>query len=320
MTDSLETRWRALLALGQPEMREVDSRSPLRMIFGVNELNQPYFFAVLTARPRTPELSSAITVEVRQRASDSRWTMTLRLLDPSLTDAFLSLMADIATESAAEPDEKAAWKVFVEMLTDLQHLLLPRRERLSQEALRGLIAEIWFGFIAAAHGHPPEAAVMAWGGPYKADQDFNFPVPAAQFEVKSLRPARSIVEISSIAQLDRDDVQLAVVTVEDVALESGAMTLPGLVTLTRDGLDIPTRSEFDLRLAVLGLDLDDPWYREQAFSIRRLAIYEVVTQFPALRASLLPPAIVGARYRLDLDQLAEYLISEETYDDPAGTT
>ena len=55
-----------------------------------------------------------------------------------------------------------------------------------------MIAEIWFGFDAAAHGHPLDAAVMAWSGPIKGDQDFNFPVPATQFEVKSVRPARSI--------------------------------------------------------------------------------------------------------------------------------
>ena len=227
MTDPVEARWRALLDAGQPEMREVDADSALRMIFGVNELNQPYFFVVLAARPRAPQLSSAITVEVAQRPADSRWTLTLRLVDPALTDAFVSLMSDIAQKSALEATEKEAWAVFVGLLTDLQHLLLPRRERLSLEALRGLVAEIWFGFDAAAHGHPLDAAVMAWSGPFKGDQDFNFPVPATQFEVKSVRPARAVVEISSTSQLDRDDVHLAAVTVEDLPTGSGGITLPG---------------------------------------------------------------------------------------------
>src|SRR5436190_23155320 len=125
MTEPVEARWRALLGAGQPEMREVDADSALRMIFGVNELNQPYFFVVLSARPRAPQLSSAITVEVGQRPADSRWTLTLRLVDPALTDAFVSLMSDIAQKSTPEPTEKGAWTIFVGLLTDLQHLLLP---------------------------------------------------------------------------------------------------------------------------------------------------------------------------------------------------
>src|SRR4051794_41100529 len=241
MTETVEARWRALLGAGQPEMREVDADSALRMIFGINELNQPYFFLLLAARPRAPQLSSAITVEVGQRPADSRWTLTLRLVDPALTDAFISLMSDIAQKSALQRTEKEAWAVFVELLTDLQHLLLPRRERLSLEALRGLVAEIWFGFDATPHGHPLDAAVMAWSGPLKGDQDFNFPVPATQFEVKSVRPARAIVEISSAAQLDRDDVHLAVVTVEDLPMGSGGITLPGLVATVRERLDPPMR-------------------------------------------------------------------------------
>jgi hypothetical protein len=320
MTDPVEPRWRALLGVGQPEMREVDSTSPLRMIFGVNELNQPYLFVFLATRPRAPQLSSAITAEVAQRSADSRWTLTLRLVDPTLTDAFVSLISDIAQKSALEPTEAQAWTVFVGLLTDLQDLLMPRSERLSLEALRGLIAELWFGFDIAAHGQSLEAAIAAWSGPFRGEQDFNFPVPGTQFEVKSRRPARRFVEISSTAQLDRDDVHLAVVTVEDLPTAAGGITLPGLVTSTRHRLDPLTRSEFNRRLGVLGLNLDDPWYREQAFEVRQLAIYEVAGDFPRLRASQLPAAIVRAEYRLDLDHLGGHLLSEVTCDAPGGGT
>jgi hypothetical protein len=314
MTETLETRWRRLLEAGEPEMREVDAGSALRMIFGANDLNQPYFFLLLTARPRAPQLASAITVEIAQRPADLLWTLTLRLVDPSLTDAFVSLISDIAEKSALEQHEADAWSVFLGLLTDLKHLLVPRSERLSLEGLRGLVAEIWFGFDAAAHGHTLDAAVMAWSGPFKGDQDFNFPVPATQFEVKSVRPARPTIEISSTAQLDRDDIHLATVTIEDLPTGSDGITLPRLVATVRGRLDTATRAEFNRRFAALTLDLDDPWYHEQRFSIQRLAVYDVARDFPALRRSVLPSAIVRAAYRLDLDQLTHHLISDVTYD------
>ncbi len=313
MGETVEARWRALLHDGRPEMREVSADSALRMIFGVNDLNQPYFFVVLPKRPRAPQLSSAITVEVAQRASDSRWTLTLRLVDRALTDAYVSLISDIAQKSSLQPTESEAWTVFVAQLQDLQHLLMPRREQLSLEALRGLVAEIWFGFDACAHGHPLEMAVTAWSGPLKGEQDFNFPVPDPQFEIKSVRPARAIIEVSSTAQLDRDDVRIAVVTVEDLPAGSGGITLPDLVAGARQDLEPATRSEFNRRFAALAIDIDDPWYREREFAVQRLAVYRVADDFPALRASRLPAAIVGASYKLDLDQLSDHLVSDVRY-------
>src|SRR4051794_30819421 len=108
MTEPVEPRWHALLAAGRPEMREVDSSSALRMIFGVNEFNQPYFFVLLATCPRAPQLSSAITVEVGRRPTDPPWTLTLSLIDSALTDAFVSLMSDIAQKSALLPTESQA--------------------------------------------------------------------------------------------------------------------------------------------------------------------------------------------------------------------
>jgi hypothetical protein len=318
MADSVEARWLALLGTGQPEMREVRSDSALRMIFGINELSRPYFFAVVSKRPRVPKLSDAIRAEIGQRSSDGLWTLTLSLVDPALADAFISLLARIAEKSVLESTEQKAWNVFVGLLVDLQHLLLAGSQRLSLEALRGLIAELWFGFDAAAHGHSLDDAVTAWSGPFRAEQDFNFPVPATQYEVKSRRSNRAAVEISSLAQLDRDDVHLAVVTVEDWPTQRGGVTLPDLVMSVRERLTPTTRSAFDKRLAKLALDLQDPWYREQAFSIQRLAIYAVRDEFPRLRASRLPAAIARASYRLDLDQLVDYLTSDNLYPAPTA--
>lgn len=313
MTERVAARWRALMAADTPEKREVSGESALRMIFGVNDLKQPYIFAVAAQRPRAPQLSNAITVEVGRRTLDSHWTLTLRLIDPALTDAFLSLLSDVAEKSAKQASEPEAMQVFLRMLADLQHLLLPRRAQLSLGAVRGLVAELWFGFVATPHGHTPEAAVFAWNGPFGGDQDFNFPVPSRQFEVKSIRPGGSTIEISSASQLDRDDVDIAVVSVEDVPPDPNFLTLPDMVETIRGGLTDPgTQADFNRRFAELSLDLGDPWYAEQHFDVQGAAIYSVGGDFPRLQKSLLPTAIARVQYRLDLDQLAGHLVAETT--------
>jgi hypothetical protein len=311
-TDSIELRWRAILSEGSPAMREVDAQSPLRMVVGVNELRQPYFFVVVSDKPGVPQLSSAITVELGQRSVDARWTLTLRLADASLTDAFISLVSEVADKSADQLTEAAAVAVFRDTLADWQQLLLARRERLSSEALRGLVAELWFGFESEAHGHPIEAAVRAWNGPLGGEQDFSFPSPSPQFEVKSIRPTRGSVEISSLEQLDSDDLRLVVVTVEDLGPDIDGWTLPELIFGIRAKIADPTtRTDFNRRVAHLLVDLDDPWYREQHFAVQRLRMYQVGSTFPALRRSQLPLAVARARYRIDLQYFTDFLIADE---------
>ena len=71
----------------------------------------------------------------------------------------------------------------------------------------------------------------SWAGPLGGVQDFQFPSPGFRFEVKSMRPSRTSVEISSEEQLDGDGIKLAVVTLEELADPSAGITLPARLVL-----------------------------------------------------------------------------------------
>jgi hypothetical protein len=314
MTDSVEHRWRALLARGEPELREVDAESRLRMLIGVSPVGRPYFAVIVAQQPGLPDLTSAIEVTRRQRAADGRWTLTLELQVHALTDAFISLVSDLATKSAAAASESAALEIFLETLAEWRELLTARADRLSEGALRGLIAELWFGFESEVHEHPLPDAVRAWAGPFGGAQDFQFLAPGHHFEVKSLRPGRRSVEISSEEQLDGNNIKLAVVTLEEVAVPSDGLTLPRLVTSTRSMLkDGADRAEFNRRFARLLVDPDDPWYSDQAYAVRRLQVFDVSEGFPALRRSQLPDAITRTTYRLDVQHLPKFIVLDMSY-------
>jgi hypothetical protein len=320
MTDTVENRWRALLARGEPESREVDAESRLRMLIGVSPVGRPYFAVIVAQQPGLPDLTSAIEVTRRQRPADGRWTLTLELQVHALTDAFISLVSDLATKSVAAASESAALEIFLETLAEWRELLTARVDRLSESALRGLIAELWFGFESEVHGHPLPEATGAWAGPFRGAQDFQFPAPGHHFEVKSLRPGRRSVEISSEEQLDGDNVKLAVVTVEDVAAPSDGITLPGLVTSIRSRLkDGADRAEFNRRFARLFVNLDDPWYAEHAYEVRRLQVFSVNEEFPALRRSQLSHAIARTTYWIDIQYLQQFLEFDMNYPDRSGT-
>ena len=288
---------------------------------GVSPVGRPYFAVIVSQKPGLPDLTNAIEVTRRQRATDGRWTLTLELQVHALTDAFVSLVSDLATKSAAAANEREALEIFLDTLAEWQELLTARADRLSESALRGLIAELWFGFESGAHGHPEPEAARAWAGPLGGAQDFQFPAPSHHFEVKSLRPSRTSVEISSEEQLDGDNIKLAVVTVEEVAASSDGITLPELVTSIRSRLkNGADRAEFNRRFARLFVDPDDPWYSEHAYEVRRLQVFDVSEEFPALRRSQLPKAIARTTYRIDVQHLHQFLEIDMNYPHGSGTS
>lgn len=314
MTESVEARWLALLARGEPESREVDAESPLRMLIGVSPAGRPYFALITSHNPGVPELPSAIEVTRRQRATDGQWTLTLELQVSSLTDAFISLVAELAEKSAAARNELTALRMFFETLSDWRELLSARTERLSEMELRGLVAELWFGFESGAHDHSLSETTKAWVGPLGGPQDFAFLAPSPRYEVKSLRSTRTELEISSTGQLDGDDIRLAAVTLEEVGVSGQGMTLPQLVRSIRSRLDTgDDRPEFSRRFSGLHVDLDDTWYAEHSYSVLRLQVFAVRDGFPSLRRSQLPPAITRATYWLDVNHLAQFLVMDITY-------
>lgn len=313
MTETVESRWLSLLARGEPETREVDAESPLRMLIGVSPVGRPYFVVITSEPVGVPDLPSAIEVTRRKRGTDGRWTLTLELQVRALTDAFVSLLGELATKSAITPDEKAALQVFLQTLDEWRELLTWNTERLSESALRGLVAELWFGFFSGEHRHSPAETTHAWQGPLGGPQDFQFLVPSFRYEVKSVRPSRAEVEISSAEQLDGENVRLAVVTLEEVDTASRGLTLPGLVHTIRTTLsEGDARAEFNRKFAALGIDLDDPWYADHAYTVRRLRLFEVPGDFPALRRSELPEAIGRTVYRLDTDEISRFVIVDST--------
>jgi len=314
MTDIVEERWRALLDSGEPETREVNAESPLRMLIGVSPVGRPFFAIIVSQKPGLPDLTSAVEVARRLRTSDGRWTLTLELQVQSLTDAFISLVSDLAGKSAATATEREALKTFLDTLAEWRELLTARAEHLSENALRGLVAELWFGFESGAHGHPVPEVARSWAGPLGGDQDFQFPSPGFRFEVKSMRPSRASVEISSEEQLDGDSIKLAVVTLEELADPSAGITLPRLVAAIRSSLNNGAdRAEFNRRFARLRVDPDDPWYAKQGYQVRRLQVLDVNEEFPALRRSQLPDAIADTIYRVDVQHLQQFLEFDMDY-------
>ena len=75
------------------------------------------------------------------------------------------------------------------------------------------------------------------------------------------------------------------------------------------------RHMFDVLLANLGVDLDDPFYAETCFVLQRRSIFRIDESFPCIRSSTLPSTVTKVRYDLNVRGLKDWSIDEGTVDD-----
>jgi hypothetical protein len=178
---------------------------------------------------------------------------------------------------------------------------------LSDAETRGLIGELVIleSILVPKFGAMP--ALLAWGGPYGAAQDFK--IAGTLLEVKTCQLGSWRVLISSIEQLDAgtDPILLAVVRLSISSAEcEAAITLNKVVERVRSSLSADTAlDEFNLRLTEAGFD-------EQAksaavyYQIDEIRGYRVVTGFPRIVRVQVPRPVISASYVVDVSQCTNF--------------
>ena len=296
----------------EPEMREVDADSPLRMVCrGQPESARPYFVVIVDAEAGAPRSDQRDRSHAAAAGRPTgRWTLTLDQVR-ALTDAFVSLVSDMAAKSALEPNEQGGLDVFLEHADRVAGASdRPHRPSVRERAARldrGALVR-----LRVRRARPPLTRGRRgverahWAAPKISSS----PLPAITFEVKSLRPESDVRRDQLERSARSRRRHLAVVTVEDAADRVGGITLPGLVTVhpgaelgwcEPGGVQPPIRTSCSSTSTTRGI----------ASSIcgSPPSSLRVSEDFPALRRSQLPSAIARTTYRLDLDQLPQFIVS-----------
>jgi len=186
-----------------------------------------------------------------------------------------------------------------------------RRQRLgilSEEAQRGLLAELLFLRDIWLEVTDELNAVDTWEGPDGASQDFRQGFRAA--EVKSRPPSRNSIVISSADQMWFDgDLYVVVYPVATVGqLEGDVLSLNQVVESVRARLDGgQARDRLDIRLIDFGY-INRREYDEERFVMAEPTAYHVGEGFPALREADLPSGVEGVRYSVNLNWCDEHRI------------
>lgn len=260
--------------------------------------------------PETIPEAKGYSVERNESSSRQLQYVSFTTRSEEMNGVFVVVMSEALERSAAAPDAEQSLSIFLNVLDEFRRLTQRRRGALSEEELRGLVAELLIFQNLLDAGASPLVAATAWSGPFGAAFDFIFNAQSA-LEVKSIHIGAKAISISSPEQLDVDitDLRLAVVPLEETTEESpDSLTVAELITEIRSRLEseVPALEQFDQALIAARLDPQEQAVAGYRFSSSDPNFYHVGESFPSIRRNAIPEGVADVTYSLSLQALSAF--------------
>lgn len=293
-------------------VRKIRSSSSIPLFWGKDEIGRYLLLIELNGDHLAYYKANTTTVkgmkiDLRQSAEKTKQNLIVTLEQQVDADLFHGLCKTLTSslQSVFTSDEALAvalvhikrWRIFFSG---------QRKNVLSPEEVRGLLAELEFLRFLYRTGLTQRSAIEAWNGPNGSHQDFIYENNAV--EIKSLSgQERSSIRISSEDQLETLCENLYLVTTMLIAQETeGALSLNDAVKRIYDELSGQQADElFTAKLAAAGyvelLEYDSP-----KFLIGNVQAYSVSGEFPKLTRSSLPEGVVRVGYEIKLENIADF--------------
>ena len=310
-------RWRVVRSGPAGLFNLVDSLHPLEIYIGANSAGEATLSVVLKTRPPTVARFESLSIEQRRR-EDGSWLLLLQLQSASSFREFSNMCFDLVESSRSEPSEDRALERLLQGLDRWRRLFRPSEDqRLSERRLRGLIAELTCMTKLLKPSRSWDEVVRGWVGPADAPQDFRLSSNWL-VEVKSVHLDSTSVSVSSLAQLDRKESKMLLVTVvvereNDPLAESSSPS--DLVRDIEQQLigDFDLLDEFRSKLAEIGFNSADPAYDDFRYRTGSLTVYEVDALFPRVKREDVPSDVLLLEYELSLLGLHKFEKSFEEF-------
>lgn len=304
---TLETLWRELENTITPEQhhgrRRIHADRPADLNITLTQPGPRRGIALTVADDvlrDVAELPDSRGLEhVRRRAAEAdHTTLELRLADAGANELFVGLAEDVARAVAATDDDRHAVGTWLSRIRSWQRLMARNPSGLSDEAQRGLFAELHVvRDVAGRIGI--EGSIDGWQGPVGGH---DLQLAGGAYEVKGTASHEpQVARISSERQLDEtgsDGLHLIHLSL-DVHRHAGE-SLPDIVASTRDmARDTPVEHLLEQRLVDAGYaDAHQSRYAAVGYTIRESSYFRVGPGFPRIIEAELAEGVGGVTYKL----------------------
>ena len=290
--------------------RRFDTTHVLDFYVGIDSDGRRALLLICPSEPAVQSDMRAVLVKSSER-DDGRWSLFLILEDIRLLELFSLFCEDLIESSRSNFDLLESFAFVIGRLASWRQLFeLGDLGLLSENQIRGLCGELLY-LRTLVDSIGALAAVSAWVGPSRADQDFQ--AQSHAWEIKTIRPGCDVIKISSESQLDTKlrSVELVVIELGNCAFASqGAFTLNSMVGEIQNLLkpNYQARLLFDNLLFKAGYILR-PEYDALNLVVRNVAVFGVRVGFPCITPSCLPVGVSKVKYELNLTECEVFKIS-----------
>ncbi|MGF6287215.1 PD-(D/E)XK motif protein [Pseudomonas silensiensis] len=311
MSIKIETLWDSIRSdktgVG---FRRFDTTHVLDFYVGIDSDGRRALLLICPSEPAVQSDMRAVLVKSSER-DDGRWSLFLILEDIRLLELFSLFCEDLIESSRSSFDLLESFAFVIGRLASWRQLFeLGDLGLLSENQIRGLCGELLY-LRTLVESIGALAAVGAWVGPSRADQDFQ--AQSHAWEIKTIRPGCDVIKISSETQLDTKlrSIDLVVIELGNCAVASqGAFTLNSMVGEIQNLLkpNYQARLLFDNLLFKAGYILR-PEYDALNLVVRNVAVFGVHVGFPCITPRCLPVGVSKVKYELSLTECEIFKIS-----------
>lgn len=276
---------------------------------GVDAFGRDALLLITSSSPIPAKSSKSIEVGSGQR-TDGMFSLMFSLRDAGYKDMFDCFYKDIISSSDIQAvADKNAYAFFVNRYNKWAALLEKApNDILSPSVIKGLIGEILVLKNILIPQLGEVSALEAWMGPLLSPKDFIF--EKSWVEVKTISSPVESIQISSIEQLDStNDGQIVIVRLDSSNLaDPDSISINGLFDEMVGLLQNPVaRNLFEEKLLVIGYCFNR-LYDNVRFSFKKMELYKVTPDFPAIKRESIPPAILQAEYNISIPAIEKFKI------------
>lgn len=286
--------------------RRIDGEHQLDIFLGYNEESKPTMIIIVCGKEVNIESSRSIEVKLFKK-DDSRISISFSLLDVSMEAIFYKFCEDII-ESSRNINKLNALNYIVGRW-NCWRLMFKKNanELLNENQISGLLGELIFlkEYMIPKYGEC--VAIKAWMGSEKSHKDFE--VEDTWYEVKTIRSGALTIKISSIEQLDSENLGHLNVVVLDKTNEkcSKSISLNNYVNELQEMLgDFENELIFRNKLGQAGYCYDEE-YDKYNYRFIESKKYTVDERFPRIKKEDLADAIVKASYDILINEIQKYM-------------
>lgn len=246
-------------------------------------------------------------ISVSQTKSDNDICLRFALEDSDLLEHFCTFCQDLIDSTSEIIDDNAAYRAICNRYASWKKLFKLSNKKLSELEIMGLIGELLFLQDQMIPIYGIDQALESWTGPEKTHKDFS--LADSWYEVKTVSTGKESVTISSIEQLDGDQIGfLAVYKLEKMSPSYNGIKLIGVISSILGKINTPVLKElFMSKLEQFGFDFS-PEYDNYVYTLSDFSIFSVKEDFPRLKRSEVPLAISKAQYDIILSDISKYKI------------